>query len=163
MSSFRHHRQNYVWLLNNKQLCFVLNMLQLILWFVPTFWSIVTYLWQMSGSECYAHFCSPAALFWAVYYSRGQNGDPCHSWSCRFSASRWTIITTKTTERQRWGECRPSPLSSSCQKVSFYSQSFVFSGLESVVIVFIAFQLGWWSFSCQEAQSTSRRTKPPAD
>lgn len=48
VSSFRHHRQNYIWLLDNKRLCFVLNMLQLILWFILTFWSVVTHPWQMS-------------------------------------------------------------------------------------------------------------------
>lgn len=124
VSSVKHHRRNYIWLLDNERLHFVSNMLQLVLWLVPTLRPLVTYSWQMSSSECYTHFCSLAALFWAMSYSRGQIGDLCHSWSCRFNASRWTIIiTTKTTECKDGSKSWTSPLLSSCQNISLYGQS----------------------------------------
>lgn len=63
VSGVRHHRRNYIWLLDNKRLYFVLNMLQLVLWFVLTFRPFVTYPWQMSGSERYAHFCGLVLYF----------------------------------------------------------------------------------------------------
>lgn len=147
--SVRLDRQNCDWLLDNKRLYFVWITLQLTLWFF-------TYLWQTSTS--YANVCSLAALFWAMCYQQ---------WCLSELGVAGSTPPDGQLSRQKQKKAKTGQMLHfsvlHVRKSAYMANLSIFSELKSELILFIAFQLRWWSISCQEAQSASRRTKPRAD